>query len=234
MPTCYIIDDDIHAIEAVAKYIVKIPNLTLIGSNINPLVALEEIWNGQKPDIVFLDVEMPELSGIELADLLDPSIAIVFTTSHSKYAMKAFQKDAFDFLLKPFSFEMFLRCLNKVKNRIYLSKDSKPATHSTKIFINTNIKGKIVQIDLLDITHIEAMAHAVRVHLSAESIVTNLSIKKILEKLPEEQFIRVHRTFIASRYQIKTIETNQIMLKNGINIPIGNAYRNALLSKIKI
>ena len=139
MVTCYIIDDDIHSIEAITKYIVRLPNLILIGSNINPLIAIEEIRNGKKPDIVFLGVEMPELSGIEVADLLDPNIAIVFTTSYSKYAINAIQKDAMDFLLKPFSFEMFLKCIHKVKNKISLLKNDNKESDSKEIFVNTGI-----------------------------------------------------------------------------------------------
>lgn len=233
MITCYIIDDDIHSIEAITKNIVKTPNVTLLGSNTNPLVALEEIRNRKTPDIVFLDVEMPELSGIEVADLLDPSIAVVFTTSHSKYAFQAFQKDAVDFLLKPFSFEMFLKCINKIKNKISSSPNHTQEADKTSIFVNAGIKGKIIQIEFAEVTHIEAIEHSVYFNLPTEKIATNISIKKIQDKLPTKTFIRIHRTYIVNISFIKVVEANQITLKNGVQIPLGDVYRNNLMSKIK-
>ncbi len=230
---CYIIDDDEHAIHAIIKYVDRIPYLTVIGSHTNPLIALEEISKGRKPDIVFLDVEMPELSGIALADLLDPGIAVVFTTSYSQYALQAFQKDAFDFLLKPFSFEMFLKAIGKVKSRVSVLKQNGYEMPPRYLYVNPGVKGRIVQVELAVITHVEAIEHSVCFHLLTEKIATNISIKRIQEKLPANTFVRVHRTFIVNVNYAKTIETNLIMLSNGIQIPLGEAYRSSLMKVIK-
>ncbi len=115
MTTCYIIDDDSYAIAALTKYIDQLPWLSLIGSHTNPLLALAEIQDGPLPDIVFLDVEMPELSGLELADQLPEQTMVIITTAYRKYAFEAFEKQVMGFLLKPFSFRMFAQTLHKVK-----------------------------------------------------------------------------------------------------------------------
>jgi two-component system LytT family response regulator len=234
MATCYIIDDDIHAIEATAKYIVKTPNLTLLGSNTNPLVALEQIRSSQqKLDIVFLDVEMPELSGIDLADLLDPSIAVVFTTSHSKYALQAFQKDAFDFLLKPFSFEMFLKAIEKVRSRIQNVEPKNSNNDIEKIFINIGTKGKIVQLVISEILYIEALDHVACIYTQSEKYMSRVSIKTIESQLPTTIFIRTHRSFLVNIDLIKSIEGNMATMSNGISIPFGELYRRRFMDKIK-
>lgn len=231
--TCYAIDDESRSVETITNYIKKTPQLELIGSHTNPLVAIEEIQKGKRPDIVFLDIEMPELSGIDVIDLLDHNISVVFTTAHSKYALQAFEKNAVDFLLKPFSFEMFLKCVNKVRGRIAIKNNNKPEAECMQIFVNPGVKGKIVQIDLAEVTHIEAMDHSVCFHLPTEKIVSNFSIKKIQEKVPASKFIRVHRTYIVNINYIKTIDANEITLRNGKQIPFGEAYRHALMNKVQ-
>lgn len=116
MTTCYIIDDDSYAIDALTKYINELPWLSIIGSQTNPLLALNEIENGPQPDIVFLDVEMPELSGLEVADRLPQQTLVIITTAYRQYAFDAFEKQVMGFLLKPFSFRMFAKTLDKVKS----------------------------------------------------------------------------------------------------------------------
>ncbi len=231
--TCYAIDDESRSVKTITDYIEKTPHLELIGSHTNPLIAIAEIEQGQRPDIVFLDIEMPELSGIDVNDLLDPSISVVFTTAHSKYALQAFEKNAVDFLLKPFSFEMFLKSVNKVRGIRAIKKNNKPEPDCMQIFVNPGVKGKIVQIDLTEVTHIEAMDHSVCFHLPTERVVTNMSIKKIQEKIPTSKFIRVHRAYIVNINYIKIIDANEITLRNGMQIPFGEVYRHALMNKVQ-
>ncbi len=233
MFTCYLIDDDGYAIEALARYIEKVPWLTIVGSHTNPLLALAEIQSGIRPDIVFLDVEMPELSGVEVAKLLPKGIALVFTTSYRQYAFEAFQQDAMDFLLKPFSLEQFLGCINKVRGKIEPKPNSVEETSSTKIFVNPGSKGKIVQVELTEVTHVEATDHAVCIHLLTERVVTNMSIKKIQERLPVKTFIRIHRAYIVNIDLIKVIEASLVTLKNGVQVPLGEAYRTKLMGRIR-
>lgn len=117
MNSCYILDDESHSITAMEGYISKMPELHLIGSNTNPFKGLEELRK-HKPKILFLDVDLPELSGIEIAKMLPPDIAVIFITAHSRFAIEAFEVDAHDFLLKPLSFSKFVRSVEKVLDRI--------------------------------------------------------------------------------------------------------------------
>ncbi|MEE1946387.1 LytTR family DNA-binding domain-containing protein [Pedobacter sp. KR3-3] len=231
--TSYIIDDDQHVINAIIKHIEQIPYLTVTGHHTNPLLALNEISKGEKPDIVFLDVEMPELSGIDVIDMLDKSISVVFITSHSKYALQAFQKDVIDFLLKPFSFEQFLKCISKIQGKIASKYNEQKEINRTHLFVNPGLKGKAIQIELAEVTHIEAIEHSACIYLTNEKVIINMSIKKIQEKLPIKTFIRVHRAYIVNIRIIKMLEANLITLKNGIQIPLGEAYRNELMKQIQ-
>lgn len=231
--TSYIIDDDVHTINAIIKYIEKIPFLTMIGYHTNPLIAIDEINKGKKPDIVFLDVEMPELSGLDVIDMLDKSIIVVFITSHSKYALQAFQKDVVDFLLKPFTFEQLLKCANKIRGKVLSNPNEQKEINKAQLFVNPGLKGKIIQIELGEVTHIEANEHSACINLINEKVVINMSIKKIQERLSEKAFIRVHRAYIVNIRAIKTLEANQITLKNGIQIPLGEAYRNGVMKLLQ-
>src|SRR6476620_4809192 len=118
MVTCYIVDDESHAVETLSAYIERVPGLSLIGSATNPLIALEEISGTVHPDITFLDVDMPQLSGIELAGLINDRTKVIFTTAFSDYAVAAFEKNASDYMLKPISFERFLTSVKKVTDNL--------------------------------------------------------------------------------------------------------------------
>jgi two-component system LytT family response regulator len=227
--TCYIIDDDEHAIHAIIKYADKLPYLNVIGSHTNPLMALEEISKEKKPDIVFLDVEMPELSGIDVADVLDKTIAVVFTTAHAKYALQAFQKDVVDFLLKPFSFNMFVKCLDKINTK--RTTQPKPIKPLEKVFINSGIKGKIIQIAIAEILYIESLKHMVCIHTINEDHLMRMSIKKIEGQLPNSIFVRIHRAYIVNIDHINAVEGNNVTL-NKIVIPLGELYKNNFMESI--
>lgn len=230
MHTCIIIDDEIHSVDALRGYIEKVPELKLMESYNNPLTALEEIRNGNKPDIVFLDVDMPELSGIEVAELLPKDIAIIFTTGHSKYALQAFQLDAFDFLLKPFNYSTFHKSVTKVIERIG-KVSSKEEIES--MFINPGTKGKIIQLLIAKISHIEALDHSVCIFLQNEKFVTKVNLKEILQKLPPSRFIRVHRSFVINMELIRAVETHFIVLQNNERVPLGEVYKKSLRERIQ-
>lgn len=233
MFTCYIIDDEKFSIDCVTKEIKRIPELQLIGYSTNPLLALNEIQQGTKPDIIFLDIEMPELSGLDVAKLLPQATAVIIRTAFSKHAHNAFELDAVDFLLKPYEFERFVKAVKKAKD--YLQKKN----HSTKIidfdriFINSNIKGKINQIIFSEIIYIEALDHTLYIHTDKEVYVTRQNLKDIEEKLPSATFIRVHRAFIVNIDLLKSFDANGIAMSNGKVIPCVGNYRQLFRDKIK-
>jgi len=234
MYICYIVDDETFSIEALEGYINKMPELILLKSFTNPLVALKEIRLGAQPDIVFLDVDMPELSGLAVADLLPESISIVFSTAHAKYALNAFQKDAVDFLLKPYSFETFEKTITKIKRRRNLSDAAQLAKPPIKsIFINPGTKGTVTQIVLSEILYIETKDHLIEIHLQTETLTSNIGLQGMLDQLANDSFVRIHRSYIVNIDYIKSIENNNIRLKTNKEIPLSTSYKIELLQKIK-
>lgn len=232
MYTCYIIDDELHCIDGLKKYIEKTPELILLKAFQNPLLALTELRKGEEPDFIFLDIDMPELSGLAFADLISKNIQIIFTTGHTKYAIDGFEKEAVDFLLKPYSFEKFLKAVSRVKARKVVALPSK--NHELKsIFINPGVKGKVVQIFLTDLICIEAKDHFIGINTRTETIHSKMSLTEFMEKLTQENFIKVHRSFIINIDFIKSIAHNEILLNTNLLIPLSVTYKTELLTRIK-
>ncbi|WP_299991786.1 LytTR family DNA-binding domain-containing protein [uncultured Pontibacter sp.] len=234
MITCYVVDDERHALEVLSRYIQNTPGLQLIGAEENPLQALDAIASGQlTADITFLDVDMPQLSGVDLAGLINSRTTVVFTTAYPDYAYQAFEKNAVDFLLKPISYERFLKGVTKVKESLQ-PKQAIPAAElsDSYFFIKTDVKGKFVRVNFEEISYVEAMQNYVRIQTATEKLTTYLSMKEVEEHLPTTDFARVHKSFIVHLPKIKTVEGNQIVLSTGSVVPMGSSYRAALLDMI--
>ncbi|MEE1945379.1 LytTR family DNA-binding domain-containing protein [Pedobacter sp. KR3-3] len=231
MLTCYIIDDDIYSIESVIKHIEKMPNLSLIGSSTSPLIGLEELQTGEKPDIVFLDIEMHELSGTDIADLLPDDVAIIFTTGYVKKAHEAFEKNATDFLLKPYSFERFVKAVSKVSST---SVQPDKIYQKEKIFIKTGEKNSIVSIRVSEILYVEALKNYTHIYARGNKYVARASLKEVHEILPYSLFSRVHRSFIVNIMAIKSIETDDvIIMDNDSTVPLGELYKSSFMKGIR-
>ncbi|KQB99155.1 LytTR family DNA-binding domain-containing protein [Pedobacter sp. Hv1] len=231
--TCYVVDDDCHAVNAVVKHIEKTPELTCIGTHTDPIAALKEIKLKQ-PDLVFLDVEMPELSGIEVASLLPEGTFIVFITSHSKYAVEAIQKDAIGYLLKPFSYHMFVTCIDKIKARTQKTDmDNNNNKDWGKIFLNTGTKGKLTQINVSEIRYVEALKNTISIHAQKEVFLLRSSIKNIIAQLPNKVFIRIHRSYIVNIDHIRSVDGSTVTLLNDAIIPFGEQYKARFMDCIR-
>lgn len=232
MKTCFIVDDEAHAIEVLARYVQKTPGLDLIGSEENPLLALEAISSGRvSPYITFVDVDMPQLSGLNLAGLISSHTHVIFTTAFPDYALQAFDKDATDYLLKPISYERFLRSIQKIP--AFTSRNTVPYEEERYFFIKTETKGKLARVDFEDITHIEALQNYVKIHMGAGTpTITYLTMKEIERDLPSSMFIRVHKSFIVNKTKVRGIEGNTITLDDKSSLPLGASYRNAFLERI--
>lgn len=227
--TCYIVDDESHAIETLTRYIEKVPGLELIGSATNPLVALDLINTSIQPDITFLDVDMPQLSGIELAGLINDRTKIIFTTAFSNYAVAAFEKNASDYLLKPISFERFLASIKKVSENPKALSSQTPDDH---FYIKSNIKGKVIKLSFSDIYCFESIKNYIAIYTIDNKYVTYLTMKELEKILPEQQFLRVHKSFIVSTRVITTVDGSSIQLKNNSNIPLGQTYKSLVQAYI--
>lgn len=236
---CYIIDDEQHAIDTLTNYIGRVPELSLTGSSTNPVEAIQILKSRTDIDIIFLDVDMPEISGIEAVELLPKDTAVVFTTAHSSYAINAFEQNAVDFLLKPIAFAKFLKSVEKVKN--YLDKVAKKAEPApveisqsqTSMFINPGTRGKVQQIYFAEILYIEGLKNYVIIYTaSGGKFVTYLTMSEIASALPQNKFVRIHKSFIVNIDKIVSIDGNTINLVEQNQLPLGTSYKEHFMSVI--
>ncbi|MEA5259405.1 LytTR family DNA-binding domain-containing protein [Arcicella aquatica] len=225
---CLIIDDEQAAIDILTSYIKNIPSLNLVATSIDPLEALD-IVNTQKIDLVFIDIQMPELSGISFIKLVKGKCKFILTTAYRQYAIEGFDNNAIDYLIKPIAFERFLQALQKVQ--IPQSSGSQPQENTSNslnpdnfIFVKTD--NRIQRINLSEILFIEGLGNYVTIHTEKGKFVTLLNVKDLEESLPSESFARVHRSYIISLSKIEFIEGNQIYLDKDLNIPLGDTYKN--------
>ena len=228
---CAIVDDEPLAVELIASYVEKIPFLELCGKYSNATDALHGI--GEQPvDLIFLDIQMPELNGLELSKMLPENTRIVFTTAFNQYAVDGFRVNALDYLLKPISYADFLEACNKAKQWFQLTQQSdQPAApraddEPTSIFVKSEYK--LLQINFDDIRYIEGLKDYVKIYTeqSQHPILSLMNMKAIEQMLPASRFIRVHRSFIVQKSKIREIERNRIVFGD-VYIPIGDSYKQA-------
>lgn len=225
MLSCYIVDDEAHAVDTLASYIEKAPGLELLGSSTDPLEALDRIGTSLHPHITFLDIDMPQLSGIDLAGLINDHTAVIFTTAFPEYAVDAFEKNARDYLLKPISFERFLNSVKKVSSLIMTSSAADRDDH---IYIKSSIKGKVIRVNFSDILYAESIKNYMIIHTHEERMITYLTMKELENVLPAGLFFRVHKSFLVNIKEIHSASGSCIHLKNKTEIPVGQVYRSAL------
>lgn len=223
---CLAIDDEPLALKQIGLYIKKTPFLELIALCNNAYDALDYL--GKKSvDLIFVDINMPDLTGMDFVKSLIEKPYIIFTTAYSEYAIEGFKVDAVDYLLKPIGYNDFLKSANKVKS-IFDGKDnsqvvSKPAIDH--LFVKSDYK--IIRIDLENIKYIESMHEYIRIHLAdGKSVMTLVSMKSIEQELPSEKFMRVHRSFIVNLERIKVVDRNRIVFENSVYIPVSDQYKD--------
>jgi two-component system, LytTR family, response regulator len=235
MLNCLIIDDEIAAIEVLEYFIKKTPQLNLIASTDNPIEGLS-IVQREAIDLVFLDVQMPELSGIDFIKAINGKCKVILTTAYREYALEGYELDVIDYLMKPIPFSRFLKAVQKATEMIPAKNTiTKPADQYDFILVKTETKGKFLKIDTADIDYIEGMDNYVAIFCRGKKTVAFINMKDLEEKLPKDKFMRVHKSFIVAIDKIVSIEGNSLLLKNNVQagILIGNAYRTAFLEKMK-
>jgi len=229
---CYIVDDEYHSIEILKAYIAKTPWLELKGASTDPVAALDQVASPDPPQITFLDVDMPELSGMEFAGMVSLYTKVIFTTSYPEYAIEAFEKEAVDYLLKPVSYERFLKSVNKVKKPA-LEQLGRTARELPYFYIKTDLKGKVARITTADILYIEASQNYVCIHCTSGKHLAYLTLGEIAERLPGARFYRVHRSFIINVEKIKTLEHGQVTMEDHSVLALGREYKGTLLESMK-
>jgi len=224
---CLAIDDEPLALKQIGAYIKKTPFLELVALCNSALNALEYMTTSNV-DLVFLDINMPDLSGIDFVKSLKEKPGIIFTTAYSEYAVEGFKVEAIDYLLKPIGYDDFLKAAIKAKTLYELTEQKYSAVKTSEGHLFVKSEYKILRIELSDIKYIESMHEYVRIHLvSNKPVMTLISMKAMEEQLPKERFLRVHRSFIVNKEKIKVVERNRIIFENSIYIPVSDQYKPA-------
>ena len=237
---CIIIDDEPLALGLMESYVKKTPFLNLVGKFENAVEAMSTLKENP-PHLLFLDIQMPELNGLEFSKIIKDKTKIIFTTAFQQYALEGYKVNALDYLMKPISYPDFLEAANKALAWYEMANtDHKEegAAESRKRSIFVKSDYKLVQIELDKITHIEGLKDYVKIFVEGEQypILSLMSMKSLETMLPQDQFIRVHRSFIVQPKKIKTIERNRIIFGKEY-IPISDSYKDsfqAFLNKYSI
>jgi DNA-binding LytR/AlgR family response regulator len=234
--TCYIIDDEPLAQEILEEYIGKVSFLEPKGSFISPLDATVS-FAADKPDILFLDINMPDLDGLSFIPMLNPKPMIILTTAYDQYAIKAFDLEVKDYLLKPISFERFYKSVLRLYQEQAPqpqpeNEEIKPPQKSEQECIFLKVGHRIQKIATQDILFVEGMKDYLRIHTRNEKIMTLLNFAKLEELLSSQDFARVHRSFLVAIDKIDHIEKNRIRIGDQ-NIPISDTYADAFYKMLK-
>ena len=231
---CIAIDDEELALELLEDNISKVDYLELVGSFNNPLEAIRVIQE-QKIELVFLDIQMPGLTGLQLIKSLDPRPMFILITAYEKYALDGFNLDVVDYLLKPVALERFIKACNKawelykLKNKFQgVIKEAEPSY----FFINADYSH--IKIDFADIIWIEGLKDYLKIHLkgNAKPLVARLSMKSIEEQLPPSMFIRIQKSYIVSKQHITSIRKSSVFI-GAIELPIGDNYKEVVLALVQ-
>lgn len=228
-----IIDDEFPARKLLSEYVSKIPKIKLCGVCDNAVHALE-ILQQEEIDLIFTDIQMPDLSGIEfIRSLKNPTPLIIFTTAHSEYAIDSYELEAVDYLLKPISFPRFVQAVNKVCERIQMMRSmsaSEPKTNKEYFMVKADYK--LYRIDFSNILFIEGQSEYVTFHLKDNKKITAYyALKKLEEELPARDFMRIHKSYIVSLANIESVEGNMITIA-GQKLSIGKLYKDLLMERL--
>lgn len=231
--TCLIVDDEQLARRLLEEFVSKIPMLELKGMCKNPLEAMD-VLSKEHIDIMFLDIQMPDITGVEFIKSLQQKPATIFTTAYSEYALEGYQLDVIDYLVKPFPLDRFIKAVNKAIEYIDLKRnannnDQQNGTNSEYLLLHAD--HKIYKVALDEIKYIEGLKEYVSYYTKEKRIIVLQSLKSIEESLPSDKFIRVHRSYIVPIDKIKTLDGNQVQIGDKL-IPIGRSYKEDVLKRV--
>ncbi len=225
-----LVDDEYLALNLLEEFSRKVPDLEVVDKVKSPMKALD-ILNQKKIDLLFLDIQMPTLSGNNLLKTLNNPPLTIFTTAYSDYAIEAFELNAIDYLPKPFSFERFLQAVNKAKEQLYLRHPQQevilPST--SKDFFSIKVDGKIVKVHFDDILYVEGLKEYVRFVCRDARLVTLESLKNLEAILPADNFIRVHKSFIVAKNKVQSLDGNQLEIGSH-KVPISRSKREEIVA----
>lgn len=229
MIKCLAIDDEPLALRQLVTYLEKVPFFEMAGSCRNAFEAMS-ILEEKEIDAIFIDINMPDLNGLDFVRSLQHKPIVVFTTAYQKYAIEGYKVDAIDYLLKPFGTADVMHAAEKVKRQFDLMHTASISTvdEDDALFLKTEYK--VVRIPVKHIVYVEGMAEYLRIHLSSQPkpVTVLLSMKKMEERLPSSNFMRIHKSYIINLCHITEINRSRIVLDTGNDIPIGDSYKAQL------
>lgn len=237
MIKCVIVDDEKHAIEILTNYIGKIPMLSLVYSTTNSLEAFQYVHKNTV-DLIFLDMQMPDLHGIQFLKLLGGKSKVILTTAYPEYALEGYEHDIVDYLLKPILFERFLKAVQKMINHVHTDQVSRVPggllnqQDEDYIFVKTESRAKIVKVKINDILYIEALGNYIGIHTSLSKTLTLVTMKEIEEQLPSATFVRIHKSYLVNISKIDSVDGNQVFIKK-LPLPIGDKHKEYLFALIQ-
>jgi len=231
---CIAIDDEPSALRIISEFCSRIQYVNLIGTFTNPFEAVHTI-NDNQVDLIFLDIMMPQISGLEFLKTLYNPPMIIFATAFKEYAFDGFECDAVDYLVKPFAFDRFSKSVNKAFQLLKLKKPADASgggvRDSSHEFLMVKVEYSTIRVSLNDILYIEGLKDYVKIYTEGKLILTKTTMKNILEKLPTVTFFRVHKSYIISVDKIDMIENSRIVIGNQ-RIPIGESYRTSFFEMV--
>jgi DNA-binding LytR/AlgR family response regulator len=228
---CIAIDDEPPALKLLAHYCSRVPSVQLLGTYTDPLEGIAYIRSMQ-PNLVFLDIRMPDISGIDITRVLEKDTLVIFTTAHREYAIDGFELDVVDYLLKPFGFERFLKAYNKAEERFLSLQKKKNVKQAAGKTIAFKYNYRSVQLPLPAILYIEAFDNYVKIVTPGKTYMPVMTMKKIQEFLPEAEFLRVHKSFIVAVGKIRSFNSEQVVTESK-TIPVGRYYRKDFMDRME-
>ncbi|MDB5209586.1 MAG: response regulator [Sediminibacterium sp.] len=218
---CIAIDDEPLALELIKQYIERVPELQLV-QTFDDAITGGEFLRANTIDLLFIDINMPDITGIELVRSLKDKPATIFTTAYKKFAFEGFELEAVDYLLKPISFERFLKAARRVIDFHAVKYPAKAATDE-HFFVRSEYR--MVKIEMNEIDYIEGLEDYIKIHLTnVKPVLTLMTLKAVLEKLPEEKFQRIHRSYIVPVNKVQSILNRKLTLANGAELPVSDSY----------
>jgi two-component system LytT family response regulator len=222
---CVVVDDEPLAVKLLTDYISKTPGLEVSFQTTNVLDALQFVQEG-KADLIFLDIQMPELSGIQFMKIIRNNYKVILTTAYHEYALESYEHDVVDYLLKPITFERFMTAVQKARQRI-----GEKTTSEDHIFIKTEYR--IQKINLSSILYIEALRDYIAFHTGEGKVLSLESMRNMETILPSNRFIRIHKSYMINKEKIDFLERGKVVINNQY-LPIGDTYREKLTAQLKI
>lgn len=225
---CYIVDDEPLAINVIEQHLSKLDRFEICGTSTDPVEAFSQLQN-LHPDLLFLDIEMPELSGLELIETLETKPEVIITTAYRDYAVEGFDHNALDYLVKPIPFPRFLKAIDKF---LTLKEGNEQPESTPYAHILVKADRKTIKVDLRDILYIEGVKDYVKIVLPDQKIMTKVSIGNFHEQLPPGQFLRVHKSFIVAKDKITAFTAHDVEIGK-TEIPIGRVYKEEILKLLQ-